>query len=131
MTTLTSEQEKNLQDISDVRHFFEPMSNADTLRFCLGLSKGQFPDAPALAGRTIVVCIDTEGWDASSIAIKEIGINTFDSKDMAQISSPGPWGENLMNHIYFYFARIQKNAHLINKNSSAGVYRPLPLIVFG
>ncbi|KAJ4349529.1 uncharacterized protein N0V89_008145 [Didymosphaeria variabile] len=39
---------------------------------------------------------------------------------MTALASPGPWGENILKNVYYYFARIQKNAHLKNKNFSAG-----------
>ncbi|KAL1610664.1 hypothetical protein SLS60_002334 [Paraconiothyrium brasiliense] len=39
---------------------------------------------------------------------------------MTTLASPGPWGENILQNVFFYFARIQKHAHLRNKNFSAG-----------
>lgn len=121
MPTLTTAQRINAQELADVRRFFETLSHAETFKYCLNLNRRYYPSAPVLAASTIVVCLDTEGWDASSIVMKELGINTFDSRDLAQLSSPGPWGENIMKHIYFYFARVQRHAHLMNRNYSAGM----------
>ena len=44
----------------------------------------------------------------------EIGVSTFDSRDMRTVKKPGLHGENLLDKIYFYHARIQEDAHLIN-----------------
>ncbi|KAF2438182.1 hypothetical protein P171DRAFT_372528, partial [Karstenula rhodostoma CBS 690.94] len=98
------------------------MSDADVLRFCCNLNRHEYPNAPPLAECTLVVCLDTEGWvsDADSTALKEVGMNTFESRDMTALTSPGPWGVNILNNVYFYFARVLKHAHLRNKNFSAG-----------
>ncbi|KAF1969974.1 hypothetical protein BU23DRAFT_512196, partial [Bimuria novae-zelandiae CBS 107.79] len=120
MSVVTQAQQQNLQEIAAVRTFFASMSHADVFRYCLNLNRAKYPNAPALAASTVMICIDTEGWDASSIVLKEVGINTFDSRDMTELSSPGPWGENLLKNIFFYFARIEKHAHLWNRNFSAG-----------
>lgn len=120
MAALTPTQQANLRDVAAVREFFAGMSHADVFKYCLGLNQSDYPTAPALAESTIVICLDTEGWDASSIVLKELGINTFDSRDMAKLQSPGAYGENLLKQVFFYFARIQKNAHLVNRNYSAG-----------
>jgi hypothetical protein len=121
MSVWTPAQLLNHREIVAVENFFAPMSHADVLRFCCNLNRGQYPNAPALAASTVVVCVDTEGWDADSLKLKELGINAFDARDMTTITSPGPWGEYILKNVFFYFARIQKNAHLRNKNASAGM----------
>ncbi|KAL5446972.1 hypothetical protein PMIN06_007596 [Paraphaeosphaeria minitans] len=110
----------NQQGINEVKAFFANLSDAEVLMFCCNLNRDQYPNAPPLAACAVVVCLDTEGWDADSNALKEVGVNTFESRDMTANASPGPWGENILNKVYFYFARVQKHAHLRNKNFSAG-----------
>ncbi|OAG00030.1 uncharacterized protein CC84DRAFT_1103249, partial [Paraphaeosphaeria sporulosa] len=120
MSVWTAVQQLNHLDIAAVDRFFAPLSHSDVLKYCCNLNRAKYPNAPALAAHTVVICLDTEGWDADSERLKELGMNTFEAGDMTMLASPGPWGEEILERIYFYFARIEKNAHLINKNASKG-----------
>ena len=82
------------------------------LEHCLGLSK--LKDVSPLADNMIVVCFDLESWARDHSKLTEIGISTFDSRDMRALEEPGMHGEELLKQIYFYHARIEENAHLIN-----------------
>jgi hypothetical protein len=125
MSVWTRGQLLNHREIAAVENFFAPMSHASVLKYCFNLNRNQYPKAPALAASTVVVCLDTEGWDADSNKLKELGFNAFDARDMTAVTSPGPWGEDIIKNVYFYLARIQKNAHLKNKNASAGMVTPV------
>jgi hypothetical protein len=80
---------------------------------CLGLSTLQ--DVPALADNMIVVCLDLENWVRDQSRLTELGIATFDSRDMRALSAPSMHGEDLLKQVNFYHARIQENTHLVNK----------------
>ena len=56
----------------------------------------------------IVVCFYTESWTYNHNKLTEIGISTFDSRDMRALMRSGSYGENLLKQIYFYHARIQE-----------------------
>lgn len=79
---------------------------------CLGLSK--LEGVPSIAENMIVVNFDTENWVANHDALTEIGVSTFDSRDMRALKEAGMNGENLLKQVYFYHARILENAHLLN-----------------
>jgi hypothetical protein len=93
-------------------------SNRAIVEHCLGLSK--IADLGPLADKILVVCLDTESWTGDNHKMTEIGIATFDMRDMrAQIDTsgqyaPGTHGEYLLKQVYFYHARIAENAHLVN-----------------
>jgi len=84
----------------------------DIFAHSLGIKKME--DIPKLADNMIVVCFDTESWVRDHDKLTEIGIATFDSRDMRTFDSPGMHGEDLLKQVYFYHARIEENAHLIN-----------------
>jgi hypothetical protein len=89
------------------------------LRYILGLDVAA--NAPLLARSIVVNCIDTEHyvWDQSKLT--EIGINTFASGDLRQLSAnPGPNGENLLQQVYYYHFRMIPNAHCINTRYCVG-----------
>jgi len=98
-------------ELDELAKYLEKKTNADTLRYCLGLRN--FEDAPPLAERIVIICFDTEGWTADSAKITEVGFNTFDTRDTRRVK-PGPHGENFMKQIFFYHIRVQPNAHLLN-----------------
>lgn len=98
-------------EIAQIAKYLEGKTHLGTMRYCLGLE--DFPDAPPLTDRIMVVCFDTEGWTADSAKITEIGFNTFDTRDTRAVK-PGPHGENFLKHVYFYHIRVQPNAHLLN-----------------
>jgi hypothetical protein len=87
-------------------------SGKSVLEHCLGLSK--LEEVPPLASSMILICFDTESWTRDHTKLTEIGLATFDSRDMCAQDSPGPHGENLLKQVYFYHARIEENAHLVN-----------------
>jgi len=58
---------------------------------CLGLSK--LEDVSSLADNMIVVCFDLESWARDHSKLTEIGISTFDSRDMRALEAPGMHGE--------------------------------------
>ena len=87
-------------------------SGKAVLEHCLGLSK--LKDVSPLADSMIVVCFDLESWARDHSKLTEIGISTFDSRDMRALEDPGMHGEELLKQVYFYHARIEENAHLIN-----------------
>lgn len=84
----------------------------DVFAHSLGIGKMEY--VPKLAENMIVVCFDTESWVRDHDKLTEIGIATFDSLDMRTFESPGMYSENLLKQVYFYHARIEENAHLIN-----------------
>lgn len=88
------------------------------LEHCLGISK--LSDVRKSADNMIVVCFDTESWVRDQKRLTEIGIATFDSRDMRAVRKPGMHGEELLKQIYFYHARIQEHAHLINIKFCSG-----------
>ncbi|KAH4901531.1 hypothetical protein HBI80_146350 [Parastagonospora nodorum] len=71
-------------------------------------------DFPKLADNMIVVCFGTESWVRDHDKLTEIGIATFDLRDMRTFKSPGMHGDSLLKQVYFYHARIEENAHVIN-----------------
>ncbi|KAH5308565.1 hypothetical protein HBI55_060650 [Parastagonospora nodorum] len=71
-------------------------------------------DFPKLADNMIVVCFGTESWVRDHDKLTEIGIATFDLRDMRIFKSPGMHGDSLLKQVYFYHARIEENAHVIN-----------------
>ncbi|KAF3034108.1 hypothetical protein E8E11_000059, partial [Didymella keratinophila] len=87
--------------------------DAAILRYCLGLEG--LPGAPPLAKNIIAVASDTESWCHEPNPLTEIGICTFDSRDMREIKQAGPYGENLLKAMYWYHMRIEPNSHLINR----------------
>jgi len=87
-------------------------NSQEVLSHCLGLSP--LSNVPSLADNTILICFDTESWTSNHSAITEIGVSTFDSRDMRALATPGLHGEHLLQQMYFYHARIQEHAHLLN-----------------
>ncbi|KAF2679742.1 hypothetical protein K458DRAFT_460583 [Lentithecium fluviatile CBS 122367] len=98
-------------ELAELASYLKDKTQANILQYCLGIQ--DFPDAPALAKRIIVICFDTEGWTADSAKITEVGFNTFDIRDTRKVK-PGPHGEKFLKHVYFYHIRVQPNAHLLN-----------------
>jgi hypothetical protein len=82
------------------------------LEHCLGLKK--LDDISALADNMIVVCFDTESWTHDHNKLTELGVATFDNRDTRALEKPGAYGEELLKQVYFYHARIEENAHLLN-----------------
>lgn len=115
----TSAQQQNHLQIAEVDRFFAPMSDANVLKYCFNLNRDRYPEASALAASALVVYIDTEGWDADSQRLKELGMAVLEARDMTPLTSAGPYGENIIKNLTFYFVRIQENSHLRNKNLSA------------
>jgi hypothetical protein len=79
---------------------------------CLGLST--LEGVPSAVENMIVVNFDTGNWVADHNMLTEIGVSTFDSRDMRALNEVGMHGENLLKQVYFYHARILENAHLRN-----------------
>lgn len=67
-----------------------------------------------LAGSMIVVYFDAESWTQDHSKLTEIGVATFDSRNMKTLKGPCMHGGNLLKQVYFYHARIEENAHLVN-----------------
>lgn len=89
------------------------------LRFIPGLDN--IPNAPNLAQSMVVNCIDTEHYERAPAKLTEIGINTFESKDLRRlITNPGPHGENLLKQVYYYHLRMIPNAHCLNTKFCPG-----------
>jgi hypothetical protein len=82
------------------------------LEDCLGLKK--LDGVSELADNMIVVCFDTESWIHNHNKLTELGVATFDSRDTRALKKPGAYGEGLLKQVYFYHARIEENAHLLN-----------------
>ena len=93
-------------------------SDKTVLEHCLGLSK--LRGVSPLADCMIVVCFDTESWTYDHDKLTEIGVATFDSRDMYAVKEPGSYGGKLLEQVYFYHARIQENAHLLNLKYCVG-----------
>ncbi|KAF1828495.1 hypothetical protein BDW02DRAFT_615400 [Decorospora gaudefroyi] len=87
-------------------------SSKEVLEHYLGLNKLQA--VSPVAENMIVVCFDTESWTNDHNKITEVGVSTFDSRDMRVVKEAGPYSENLLKQVYFYHARILENAHLLN-----------------
>lgn len=87
-------------------------TGSEVLSHCFGLSK--LEGVPSAAENMIVVNFDTENWVAKHSALTEIGVSTFDSRDMRALKEAGMHGENLLRQVYFYHARILENAYLRN-----------------
>jgi hypothetical protein len=98
--------------VQELKEALYSKSSKAILEHCLGSSK--LSDVPTSADNMVVVCFDTESWVRDHGRLTEIGIATFDSRDMRAVPKPGMHGEELLKQIYFYHARIQENAHLIN-----------------
>jgi hypothetical protein len=98
--------------LDQLRAALNTTSGKQVLEHCLGLEQLK-ADLP-LADSMVVVCLDTESWNHDHSKLTEIGVATFDSRDMRAVSHPGMYGEELLKQIYFYHARIEKNAHLLN-----------------
>jgi hypothetical protein len=84
----------------------------DVFKHCLGLAK--LEGVSKLADSMIVVCFDTESWTHDHSKLTEIGVATFDSRDMKALDGLDMHGESLLKQVYFYHARIEENAHLVN-----------------
>jgi len=100
--------------MAEVKLFFTTLSHAECLQFCLGIedtTDALFSNVPALAYLTTVICFDTEGWNADSSKLTEVGFNRF-SAASARSVEPGSWGENFLRQASFYHARIAENSHL-------------------
>jgi hypothetical protein len=82
------------------------------LEHCLGLKK--LDGISSLADNMIVVCFDTESWTHDHNKLTELGVATFDSRDTRALKKPGAYGEEFLKQVYFYHARIEENAHLLN-----------------
>jgi hypothetical protein len=93
-------------------------SSREVFSHCLGLSK--LKGVPAVADNMIVLSFDTESWVSNHDAITEVGVSTFDSRDMRALESPGLHGENLLKQVYFYHARMLENAHFLNLKFCVG-----------
>ncbi|KAF2438179.1 hypothetical protein P171DRAFT_334645, partial [Karstenula rhodostoma CBS 690.94] len=74
---------------------------------------------PPLAYLTTVICFDTEGWNADSSKLTEVGFNRFFAESVRQIE-PGLWGEGILRKASFYHARIAENSHLQTRSGTKG-----------
>ncbi|KAG9193755.1 hypothetical protein G6011_03790 [Alternaria panax] len=88
------------------------------LSHCLGLST--LEGVPSAVDNMIVVAFDTENWVGDHDRLTELGVSTFDSRDMRALNGADMHGENLLNQVYFYHARILENAHLLNVKFCVG-----------
>ncbi|KAJ4349525.1 uncharacterized protein N0V89_008141 [Didymosphaeria variabile] len=108
--------------MAEVKLFFSALTHAESLQFCLGIedtTDARFSKIPALAYLTTVICFDTEGWNADSSKLTEVGFNRF-SAQSARSVKPGPWGENILHNASFYHARIAENSHLESRTGTQG-----------
>jgi hypothetical protein len=96
------------------------------LEHSLGL--GRLDGVSELANHMIVVCFDTESWKQDHNKLTEIGVATFDSRDMRTLKHPSIHGEHLLEQVYFYHARFEENAHLINTKYCPGTLMPIDLV---
>jgi hypothetical protein len=87
-------------------------SGKEVFEHCLGLSK--LEGVSSAADNMIVVCFDTENWTHNANAITEVGVSTFDSRDMRAVKKLGQFGGQLLEQVFFCHARIVENAHFIN-----------------
>ncbi|KAJ4377543.1 hypothetical protein N0V83_000368 [Neocucurbitaria cava] len=115
--TLSSTDSSTIQspppsELQQLKTALSMQSDETILEHCLGLHKLQ--GVSSLADCMVVVCFDTESWTRDHDRLTEIGVATFDSRDMGAVKEPGSYGENLLKQVYFYHARIQENAHLVN-----------------
>jgi hypothetical protein len=108
----TSSPSPPLPEIKQLELALATKSDRAVLGHCLGLS--QLDGMPPLADKMIVVNFDTENWVRDRHVLTEVGVSTFDSRDMRGLANPGMYGENLLKQVYFYHARILENAHLVN-----------------
>ncbi|KAF2123924.1 hypothetical protein P153DRAFT_254745, partial [Dothidotthia symphoricarpi CBS 119687] len=69
---------------------------------------------PVLANSLVLVFLDTESWESDHTILTEIGISTADSRHLHAVKEPGCHGEDLLKTFYYYHARIEENAHLLN-----------------
>ena len=61
----------------------------------------------------IFICVDIEVFERAHHKLTEVGISTFDTRDVSQIP-PGFRGENWMKKIRSRHFRIVENKHLVN-----------------
>lgn len=101
-------------ELGRVKEFFGTKTQTEVLLFCMGILN--FPNAPRLAKSTIVICLDTEHWNASSSTITEVGFCTFEARSMRG-KDPGLFGANILRDTYFYHIRVAENAHFENRTS--------------
>jgi hypothetical protein len=111
-TKNSSSSSISLSPLQQLKAVLDSQSSKSVLDHCLGLSKME--GVSQLADAMILVCFDTESWTRDHSKLTEIGIATFDSRDMGALEAPGMHGENLLKQVYFYHARIEENAHLLN-----------------
>ncbi|KAF1967948.1 hypothetical protein BU23DRAFT_572770 [Bimuria novae-zelandiae CBS 107.79] len=107
---------RSLAELKRVKEYFATKSQSEVLMYCLGLIN--LPDAPELAKSTIAICVDTEGWNANSSVLTEVGFCNFEPETM-QTTEPGPFGENLLQNTYFYHIRVAETAHYKNFSAAA------------
>jgi hypothetical protein len=120
--------------MAQLRAYLHGQSLPAVLRHCLGLES--LPGAPALVDSIMVVAFDTEDYERNHDRLTEVGLCTWESKTMRSITGidghdqperqmdyiedVGPYGEKLLENMFFYHARIQENAHLINQKFCPG-----------
>lgn len=103
--------------MAHVQSFFEGLTDAECLEFCLGLediTDPRFRNVHPMAYIATVICFDTEGWNADSSKLTEVGFNRFYAAATRSVDA-GPWGENFLSAASFYHARIAENSHLQNR----------------
>jgi hypothetical protein len=93
-------------------------SSKSMMEHCLGLKK--LDGVSELAEDMILVCFDTESWTRDHMKLTELGVATFDSRDVRALTDPGNYGEEILKQIYFYHARIEENTHLLNTKFCVG-----------
>lgn len=107
-----------MNGIHQLKAFCNYKTGRSILRHALGIEK--MPNAPAIADKMIVICLDTESW-VHDHRLTEIGLTALDATEAHPITTPGPHGENYLKLIYFYHYRLKPTAHLVNrKNAHSG-----------
>lgn len=77
MSVWTPSQQRNHEELADIERFFAPISHAEVLKFSCGLNRNIYPNAPPLIAYTVVICLDTGGWDTDSQRLKEIEMSNY------------------------------------------------------
>lgn len=114
--------------MAQLKSYLRGQPGLNILRHCLGL--GRLRGAPTLADSIMAAAFDTEDYERNHARLTDIGVCTWESKAMREITGIdgrgqsarktgdikdiGPYGEKLLQNTYFYHARIQENEHLID-----------------
>ncbi|CAO2647484.1 Nn.00g084060.m01.CDS01 [Neocucurbitaria sp. VM-36] len=117
-TSNSSSAPPPLSELQQLKVALSVQFDKAVLEHCLGLSK--LPGILPLANCMIAVCFDTESWVYDHDKLTEIGVATFDSRDMYAVKEPGKYGGKLLEQVYFYHARIKEYSHLLNLKYCVG-----------